>query len=456
MTVRRRSRGARALRWLLVLLVLGGAGYGGWYWWSHRQAPAEQGAAGPGRRGGAPRIPVTVVAAERRDVNLTLDALGTVTPLESVVIRTQLDGQLTEVLFREGDEVEAGQVIARVDDRAVQASLAQAAAKKALDEAQLANARNDLRRYEQLVRASGATQQQVDTTRAQVAQYEAQVRQDEAAIESARTTLSFATIRSPIAGRVGLRQVDAGNIVRGSDTNGLVTVTRMAPMGVNFTVPQQELPRLRRALTAGPVPVETLPAPGEARDAPRSRGTVLTVDNAVDATTGTIRVRATFPNEDRVLWPGAFVNVRIRIEVVPQSVVVPLVAVQRGPEGSYVFIVKDDQTIEQRNVTVGQTTMSEAVIRTGVQAGERVVTSGGLRLNNGTAVVVSDGPPPVRSGAGQGGPRRGGGEGGRAGRPANGGNAGAAEGAGNAPAAAANPAAPNATAPAAPAGGASR
>ncbi|WP_426958014.1 efflux RND transporter periplasmic adaptor subunit [Muricoccus radiodurans] len=398
----------RAFRWLLILVVLAGAGYGGWWWWEQRQASQTQanaertggapgggqagGGGGRGRRGpggaGGVRIPVTVAEAARREVALTVDALGTVQPLESVVVRTQLDGQLTEVLFREGQEVEKGQILARVDDRTVAAALAQAEAKRALDVAQLNNARVDLRRYEGLVRASGATQQQLDTQRATVAQFEAQVRQDEAAIEQARTQVSFATIRAPLAGRVGIRQVDPGNIVRGSDTNGIVTVTQMAPIGVTFTLPQQELPRLMRALAQGPVPIETLPGPGG--NMPVLRGTVLTVDNAVDATTGTIRAKATFPNEDRALWPGAFVNLRLRIEVVPDATVIPLVSVQRGPEGPFTFVLKEDQTVEQRNVTVGPMTQTDAVIRQGIRPGERVVTSGGLRLSNNTAVAVAD------------------------------------------------------------------
>ena len=336
---------------------------------------------------------MTVAEAAQRDVALTVDALGSVVPLESVVVRTQLDGQLMEVNFREGQEVAKGDVLARVDDRAAQASLQQAEGKRAYDQAQLANARVDLQRYQGLAQGAGVTRQQLDTQRAQVAMLEAQVRQDEAAIEQARTQLDFATIRAPLAGRVGIRQVDPGNIVRGSDTNGIVTVTQMAPIGVTFTLPQQELPRLLRTMAAGPVPVETLPGPG---NAPIARGTLLTVDNAVDPTTGTIKAKATFPNEDRVLWPGAFVNLRLRIEVVPQATVVPLVSIQRGPDGTYAFVVKEDRTVEQRPLTVGQMTQADAVVQSGLRPGERVVTSGGLRLSAGTTVALSDDTAPAR------------------------------------------------------------
>ena len=424
----------RATGWILALVLLLGAGGAGWWWWQGRQGAQDPSAArdqmqaqgpqgtsdgqGPGARrqgggggaapGGAGRqrragagggiaVPVTAAEAVRRDVALTVDALGTVVPLESVVVRTQLDGQLMEINFREGQEVQKGDVLARVDERTVQAALQQAEGKKAFDQAQLANARVDLQRYQALVRGAGATQQQLDTQRAQVAMLEAQVRQDEAAIEQARAQLAFATIRAPLAGRVGIRQVDPGNIVRGSDTNGIVTVTQMSPIAVTFTLPQQELPRLMRALAAGPVPVETLPGPGASGgNAPVARGTLLTVDNSVDPTTGTIRAKATFPNEDRALWPGAFVNLRLRIEVVPQATVVPLVSIQRGPEGTYAFVVREDRTVEQRPVTIGQMTQADAVVQSGIQPGERVVTSGGLRLSAGTTVAIADDTAPAR------------------------------------------------------------
>ncbi|MBP0445745.1 efflux RND transporter periplasmic adaptor subunit [Roseomonas sp. SSH11] len=412
----------RGFAWIVTLVILAGVGGAGWWWWQGREAGRDpstardqaeaqgpQGSAppqGPGaaRQGGGPggarrrpgggiAVPVTVAEATRRDLALTVDALGTVVPLASVVVRTQLDGQLMEVNFREGQEVEEGAVLAQVDDRTVQASLQQAEAKKAYDQAQLANARVDLQRYQSLARGAGVTQQQVDTQRAQVAMLEAQVRQDDAAIAQARTQLSYATIRSPIAGRVGIRQVDPGNVVRSSDANGIVTVTQMSPIGVTFTLPQQELPRLMRALASGPVPVQTLPGPG---NAPVLHGTVLTVDNAVESTTGTIRAKAVFENEDRALWPGAFVNLRLRIEVLPQATVVPLVAIQRGPEGSYAFVVGEDRRVEQRPVTVGQTTLADAVVQNGLRPGERVVTSGGLRLSAGTTVAVADDGAPAR------------------------------------------------------------
>ncbi|MBI0434466.1 efflux RND transporter periplasmic adaptor subunit [Roseomonas sp. KE0001] len=405
---------------ILLLLVLGLAA-GGWYFWQQRQAaspasrtaaetaPGRPGQAGSGRgaaMGGIP-IPVAVAAAERRDLRLTLDVLGTVQALNAITVRSQVSGILTEVPFHEGQEVEAGAVLARIDDRTYAAALAQAVAKKAYDQAQLENARTDLRRYQGLLAANGVTRQQVDTQRAQVAMYEAQVAQDQAAIDTARTQLDYTVIRAPIAGRVGLRQVDPGNLVGAGDSTGIVSVTQMRPIGVNFTIPQGELPRLRRAMAAGPVTVETIPEAGPGRSAAPLRGTVQTVDNQVDAATGTVKVKAVFPNEETSLWPGAFVSLRLAVETVPDAVVVPLVAVQQGPSGPYAFVVSPEgDRVGQRPLVLGAVTQTEAAIRDGLQAGERVVISGGLRLNDGSSVVLADPAAPAAPTAGGGQPRR--------------------------------------------------
>ncbi len=385
----------RAVLLAVLFLVLSA---GGATWWMiGRQAPEEasqgRGAGGRGGRAGEQSVPVTAAAAARQDVRLTLDALGTVQALNSITVRTQLDGRLDEIAFVEGQEVRRGDLLARVDSRSVAAALAQAEARKSYDEAQLANARVDMNRYTELSRNNGVTRQQVDTQRASVAMFEAQVRQDQAAIDQARTQLDYATIRSPIGGRVGIRQVDAGNLVRASDGAGIVSVTQMQPIAATFTLPQGELPRLLAAMAAGPVALEVLPGPGAPPDAPAARGTVLTVDNQVDSATGTIRAKAIFPNEDRRLWPGAFVSLRLEVEVVPDATVIPLVAVQRGPEGPYAFVVKEDRTAEIRRLTLGPLTQAEAVVRDGLAPGEQVVTSGALRLNAGTALAVTE--PPV-------------------------------------------------------------
>ncbi|KAA2211972.1 efflux RND transporter periplasmic adaptor subunit [Teichococcus oryzae] len=395
---------ARSRFLLLSLVVLTGAG-AGYYFWQARQAanPADLSTVQtvPGGRRGGPGngvpVPVTVAAAERRDLRLMLDALGTVQALNNITVRSQVSGTLTEVLFREGQEVKAGEILARIDDRTYAAALAQAVGKKNYDLAQLENARADLRRYQGLLAASGVTRQQVDTQRAQVAMFEAQVAQDQAAIDTAQAQLDYTTIRAPIDGRVGLRQVDAGNLVSSGDATGIVTITQMRPIAVSFTIPQGELPRLMRAMAAGPVPVETVPASGGTPNQPLTqneapeRGTVLTVDNQVDQATGTVKVKAVFPNENTRLWPGAFVSLRIGIETVPDATVVPLVAVQQGPNGAFAFVARADNTVEQRPLVLGAVTQNEAAVREGLRPGEQVVTSGALRLNPGSAIALSNG-----------------------------------------------------------------
>jgi multidrug efflux system membrane fusion protein len=380
----------------LLLLLLCGAGAGGaWYHWTQRGAAGGEGgaeaprAAGRGGRGGGP-VPVTAAAAVRQDVPILLDAIGTVQAFNTITVRAQVDGQLVEIAFREGQDVKRGDLLARIDPRPYQAALDQALAKKAQDEALLANARLDLQRYATLARAEGVSRQQQDTQRAQVAQYEAQVAGDQAAIDSARTQLSFTTIRSPIDGRVGLRLVDQGNLVRAGDATGIVAVAQLRPIAVIFTLPQQELPRVLDALNRGPVPVEAL---AQAGGAVAARGELLTLDNQVDPQTGTIRLKARFPNDDGRLWPGAFANVRLQVDTVPDATTVPLVAVQRGPDGAYAFVVGPDRTVEQRPLQLGPLTTTDAVVRAGLRPGEQVVTSGALRLTPGAQVAVSEPAP---------------------------------------------------------------
>jgi multidrug efflux system membrane fusion protein len=337
-------------------------------------------------------VPVTVAAAQRQDVPIMLDAIGTVQAFNTITIRAQVDGQLTEIAFREGQMVKQGDVLARVDPRSYQAALDQALARKAQDEALLANARLDLQRYTTLARNEGVSRQQQDTQRATVAQMEAIVASDQALIDSARTQLSFTMVRSPIDGRVGLRLVDPGNLVRSGDATGIVTVSQLQPITVNFTLPQQEVGRVLEALRRGTVPVE---AHGQGLGPEPILGELVTIDNAVDAATGTIRLKATFGNEDGRLWPGAFVSIRLRIDTVPDAVTVPLVAVQRGPDGAFAFVLKPDRTVEQRPLRLGVLTANTAVVQHGMEAGERVVTSGALRLSNGTQVNPTEDTGPA-------------------------------------------------------------
>ncbi len=386
------ARPRRRRRWpwlLLVLTLLASAGGAAWWqgWWpfaAKQEEAAPPGRGGRGGRFGGP-VPVTVVAAARTDIPILLDALGTVQPLATITARAQVDGQLVEVAYTEGQEVKRGDVLARIDPRTYQAALAQAQAKQAQDQALLANARVDLNRYTELLRSNGASRQQLDTQRALVAQYEALVQADQAAVDSARTQLDFATIRSPVDGRVGLRLVDQGNLVHGSDATGIVVVTQLRPITVVYTLPQQRLGAVLDALGRGAVAVQALAQDGSVR----AEGALLTLDNQVDQTTGTIKLKALFANEDARLWPGAFINVRMRVATVRQALTIPLVAVQRGPDGAFAFVLKDDNTVEQRPLQLGVLTATEAAVQGGLQPGERVVTSGALRLTPGAQVVVS-------------------------------------------------------------------
>jgi multidrug efflux system membrane fusion protein len=384
-------------RLILLLLLLGIAG-GGTYWWLHLRAPTETAGARPaaaGRRFAPPdNIPVLVAAAETRDVPVWLDGLGSVQASASVTVRPMVDGKLIEVLFRDGQDVAVGDVLARIDSRTYQANLDAALARKKQNEAQLANARLDAARYAKLAATAYTSAQQADTARAQVAQLEAQVAADQAQIDLMQTQLSFTTITAPIAGRVGIRNIDPGNIVRAGDATGLVNIATLRPINVQFTLPQQALPAVRAAMAEGAAEVLALPqanAPTAERT-PLDRGRLTVLDNQVDPATGTIRLRAEFANDELRLWPGAFVTVRLRATTLRDAITVPPVAIQRGPRGAFVFVVGDDLRAARRPVTVGHEDVTVAVIAEGVQPGERVVIEGASRLSDGTKVRVGDPP----------------------------------------------------------------
>lgn len=405
-------RRRRVWRWLFLLALLGG---GGWYAWQRgwlpwlpqpqpaaTTQPAGFGPSGGPRGRGGLAVPVSAAEASVADVPIVLDALGTVQAFNTIAIVPQVTGRIIEIAFTEGQDVKAGDVLVRLDPRAFQAALDQAVATKAQREAQLANARLDLQRYMTLVRGQGASQQTLDTQRAAVAQLEAQVQYDQATIENAQVQLDYTVIRAPVDGRVGLRQVDIGNLVQ-SSSSGIVTVTQIRPISVTFTLPQQALPQVTQAIAAGPVPVEArLPEPAIPRQdgaapPPNPVGTLVTLDNQVDQATGTIRLKATFANDDQRLWPGAFVNVRMQVAMLSGVTTIPLVAVQRGPDGPFAFMVKADSTVEQRPLVLGIVSGTQAVVQRGLQSGERVVTSGALRLTAGATVQVAE---PVRPPAG--------------------------------------------------------
>ncbi len=401
------TRRRRRWPWLLLAVVLLAAG-AGWLAWRQGWLPlASTPAGGPASRAGRIAIPVTAAEAAVQDLPILLDALGTVQAFNTVTVVPQVSGRITEIAFQEGQEVKTGDILVRIDARPYQAALDQAIATRAQHQAQLANARLDLQRYMQLLRSSGTSQQTVDTQRATVAQLEAQLQVDQAVIDSARTQLDYATIRSPIDGRVGLRQVDVGNLVQPGNSTGIITVTQIKPISVTFTLPQQTLPQVMQALASGPVRVEALlaesapPRLDGGQPPPNPVGQLVTVDNQVDSTTGTIRLKATFDNADQRLWPGAFVNVRLQVAELRGVTVLPLVAVQRGPDGPYAFVVTAESTVEQRPLVLGTVTGTQAVVLRGMRPGERAVTSGALRLVNGSAVQVAEparppSMPPVR------------------------------------------------------------
>jgi multidrug efflux system membrane fusion protein len=372
-----RNRNKVAL--LLVAVVAAGAI---WLFGGHRPSPQTTAPTGPG---GAP-VPVTAATASRHDVPIYLEGLGNIQAYNTVLVRPQVDGQLMQIAFKEGQEVRAGDLLAQIDPRTYQASFDQAVAKKAQDEAQLANARLDLQRYAGLVEKNYVARQQLDTTRAQVAQLEAAVAGDAAAIDTARVMLGYTTIRAPIAGRVGIRQVDVGNILHASDSSGIVVISQMRPISAIFTLPEDSLPHLSEAIAAGPVKIAVLSRDGKHQF---DEGVLALVDNQVDPSTGTLRLKADLPNAAGRLWPGQFVNVRLRVAVLPQVLAVPASAVQRGPDGALAYIVKNDGTVEARKLTVSEISEGMAVIDDGINEGESVVTAGQYRLQPGARVQTT-------------------------------------------------------------------
>ncbi|HYG91472.1 MAG TPA: efflux RND transporter periplasmic adaptor subunit [Azospirillum sp.] len=352
-----------------------------------QQQLAQQQASQPagGRHNGGGPVPVVAGTVGREDVPIWLDGIGTVQAFNSVVVRVRVDGELQQVAFTEGQTVQAGDVLARIDPRPLQAQLAQAEAKKAQDEAQLANARRDLERN--LGLREYASRQQVDTQRALVAQFEALVRSDDAAIETVKVQLGYTTITAPIGGRIGLRGVDQGNIVRAGDQNGLASITQVQPISVLFTLPEQALPAVLDAQAAGAVKVVAFDRAGKA---PLGEGTLSVVDNQIDPGTGTVRLKATFPNDLQRLWPGQFVNVRLLASTRKDGTVVPASVVQRGPQGTYAYVIKEDQTVEQRTIKVARSEEGKALIDDGLKPGERVVVDGQYRLQPGSRVAASE------------------------------------------------------------------
>ena len=330
-------------------------------------------------------VPVSVATAKVEDVPVYLSGIGAVQAYNTVSVRSRVDGEITQVLFQEGQDVKIGDPLAVIDPRAFAAQLHQAEATRAKDEAQLAGALLDLKRYEELVKHNYASQQQVDQQRALVDQNRAQIDSDDAQIDYARTQLGYTTIRSPIGGRVGIRQVDLGNFVHATDTNPIVVITQLRPISVVFTLAANAVTQSGLTLGKASAPVTALASDNET---PLDQGTIDLVDNQVDPATGTIKLKASFPNADVKLWPGNFVNGRITVDVLKGGVTVPAAALRHGPRGDFVWLIKPNQIAEFHGVTTGPGVAGRVLIEKGVAAGDEVVTDGHFRLEAGSRVDI--------------------------------------------------------------------
>lgn len=336
----------------------------------------------------APAVPVMIAAAQRQDVPVEVEGVGTIQAYQSVLIRSRVDGTLEQVPVAEGQLVHRGDLIALIDPRPYQAALDGARAKQAQDAAQLANAQRDLGRYQSLSKSDFASRQQVDTQQALVAQDVATVQGDTAAVETAQLNLGYCSIVSPVDGRVGLRAVDPGNLVHATDTTGVVTITQVQPIALTFTLPQTALPAIQAGMARGTLPVQAY----SSDDATLlGTGSLLTPDNIIDTATGTIRLKAVFPNADGRLWPGQFVNAHLQVSITRQAVTVPTQAIQHGPDGLYVYVVRDGSVAEQP-VTTGYAAAHLAIVTAGLSGGETVVTQGQSRLQPGIRVTPTPAP----------------------------------------------------------------
>src|ERR1700759_3787544 len=375
-----RSAGSRMVSLFITLLILGGLGYIGWTVFQQKQQ-----AANPNRARPDLAVPVLAATPRVQDVPVYLEGVGAVRALNNVLVRAQVDGKLIAVNFVEGQDVRKGDVLGEIDPVLYKAQFDQAVAKKAQDEAQLANQRLDLIRYQQLAASNAGSKQQADTQRAVVAQQEALVNADQAAIDNAQATLGYTKIIAPLSGRAGLRQVDQGNIIHAADVTGLVIITQLQPITVQFSLPQQQIVRVNAATAKGALVVDVF---GNDGVTVVDTGKLTGIDNQVDPTTGTLKLKAEFPNANLQLWPGQFVNVRLKVETLPQALVIPTSAAQRGPAGTFSYVIGDDDTVTAKPITVIQQNETDAVIGSGLTPSDRVVTTGFANLADGSKVIV--------------------------------------------------------------------
>ena len=371
--------------WVLLLAIAGGV-----YFFYDRSGAAQEPAPGKGAAGapgaGHP-LPVISATARTGDINVYLNGLGTVTPLNTVTVKTRVEGQLMKLLFREGQVVKQGDLLAEIDPRPYQVQLTQAQGQMARDQAQLKNAQIDLQRYRTLFEQDSIARQQLDTQAALVRQYEGTIKADQGLIDNARLQLTYSRITAPISGRLGLRQVGPGNIVSGSDANGLVVITQLQPISVIFTIPEDNVPRVMKQLQSGRK--LTIDAYDREQKVKLASGTVTTVDNQIDSATGTVKVKAEFPNDDYGLFPNQFVNARVLLDVKQGVTIVPTAAIQRGTQGTFVYVVKPDQTVTARPVKLGTAQGEDTSIESGIQAGEVVVVDGTDKLREGAKVEAA-------------------------------------------------------------------
>jgi membrane fusion protein, multidrug efflux system len=376
---------SRTIRWVLLIAAVGATGYLGWQQY-HR---TDQATAASAQKTPRNPIRVTIAPVEKTDFPVYLTGLGTVQGFNTVLVRTRVDGQIDKVAFKEGQIVKQGDLLVEIDPRPFQAALDQAKAKKAQDEANIANANLDLQRFTKL--GEFATRQQTDTQRSTVAQLTAQIAADDAAIFNAQTQLDYTQVKTPIAGVVGLRQVDIGNIVNASNQTGIVTVAQIEPIAVIFTAPEEQLPYINEAQSTQPLKVIAITTDGKK---PLAEGTLAVVNNQVDTTSGTIRLKAVFDNKDHALWPGQSVSTRLLVKTLKDATVVPDDAIQHGNDGLYAYAVGADNKAELRKVKVSQSIDGRSVVDAGLSPGEQVITGGQYKVQPGslvaTAVASSD------------------------------------------------------------------
>jgi multidrug efflux system membrane fusion protein len=388
----------------IVVAVLIVAGLLAWHPWNRGSDDSSQKAqqTGGGRRGGgagaaAQPQPVHVATVTQGEMPVVINSLGTVTPLASVTVKTQINGTLQEVAFREGQMVKKGDLLAQVDPRPYEISLRNAQGTLAKDQALLHTARLDLKRYQMLLSQDSIASQQVDTQASLVQQYEGTVKSDQANVDTFKLDLTYARITAPVSGRVGLRQVDPGNYVTTGDTNGVVIITQLQPISVIFTTSEDNLTAILKPLHAGTKMSVT--AYDRANTMSLESGYLETVDNQIDTTTGTVKLRASFDNKESMLFPNQFVNTKLLVDVIKEAIIVPTPAVLNGSSGAFVYVVKPDNTVSVRNVKTGPVDGERTSIKTGLQVGERVVIDGSDRLKEGAKITIPADKPKGASGA---------------------------------------------------------